>query len=291
MNRDRGHPRRAAAVLAVGVVAVPVALAEGGTPGQHEGTSRPAVTCARTSFAGRITRVGTDAVAVRPGDSETGRPLVVQAHGRRPLSNRATPSSASRRSTPGQRARFLVRACRSDDRKVLDSARDPPREEGRRPGATGHGDDALGAEAGADSAPTPEPPKPSQETCGQGELNTILVAVSSSSITVRTTSSEGTKEWSVGAHGRHGRSQARPDRPRVHAPGRRSRARRARAVPFGLRPGAEDRRASGLRTGLRGRGGAALRRPVARVAFSRHGGFIAAGRHPMTHAATARARP
>ena len=107
-----------AAAVAVGVVAVPVALAEGGTPGQHEGTSKPAVTCARTSFAGRITRVGTDAVAVRPGFSETGRPLVVRLTDDTVVKQGDAVAGVSALA-PGQRARFLVRACRSDDRKVL----------------------------------------------------------------------------------------------------------------------------------------------------------------------------
>ena len=47
--------------------------------------------------------------------------------------------------------------------------------------------------------PTPATPKP--EVCGQGEMNTVLVAVSSTSIMVRTTSSEGTKEWPIAITG------------------------------------------------------------------------------------------
>jgi hypothetical protein len=182
-----------ATALAAGAVLVPVALAEDGTPGAREGTSRPVVTCWRTSFGGRITRVGTDAVAVRPGDSETGRPLVV----------RLTDGTVVRQGdvvvgvsalTAGQRARFLVRGCRSGDRKVLTALVILL---------------AKKAETGGDrettpptrTVPTPVQTEPKQDSCGQGEVNAVLVAASTSSITVRTTSGEGTKEWSLAVTG------------------------------------------------------------------------------------------
>ena len=186
-----------AAAAAVGVVAVPVALAEGGTPGQREGTAKPAVTCAPDVVRGpdHARRDGCRRRA--PGLLGNRSPARRQAHGRhRCQTGRRPRRRLGARAGP---AREVPRPRLSKRRpEGADSARDLPREEGGNR-ATGHGDDALGAEAGRDSEP--EPPKPSQETCGQGELNTVLVAVSSSSITVRTTSSEGTKEWSVAITG------------------------------------------------------------------------------------------
>ena len=278
-----------AAAAAVGVVAVPVALAEGGTPGQRRrhvetgGHLRADVVRGpdHARRHGRRRRA--------PGFSETGRPLVVRLTDDTVVKQGDAVAGVSAL-TPGQRARFLVRACRSDDRKVLTALVIflAKKAETAPPGT-----ETTPSEPKRDAArtPTPEPPKPSQETCGQGELNTVLVAVSSSSITVRTTSSEGTKEWSVAITGDTVVRKNDQTVPASSLKAGDTRARRARAVPFGLRAGAEDRRASGLRTGLRGRGGAALRRPVARVAFSRHGGFIAAGRHPNDSRSYSPARP
>ena len=186
-----------AAAVAVGVVAVPVALAEGGTPGQREGTSKPAVTCARTSFCGpdHARRDGRRRRA--PGLLGDRSPARRQAHGR----HRCQAGRRPRRRlalAPGQRARFLVRACRSDDRKVLTALVIllAKKAETAPPGT-----ETTPSEPKRDDPRRRRPPKPSQETCGQGELNTVLVAVSSSSITVRTTSSEGTKDWSVAITG------------------------------------------------------------------------------------------
>jgi len=190
-----------AAAFAVGAVALPVALAEDGAPKQ-DGTSKPSLTCVRTSFGGRITRVGTDAVAVRPGDSETGRPLVVRLTDQTVVKQGDVVVGLSAL-TSGQRARFLVRACRGGDRKVLTAlvillAKKVESD-------TGAGTQTMPSEPRKEPEPTltpaPQPePKP-QETCGQGEMNTTLVAVSSSSVTVRTTSDEGTKEWPIAITG------------------------------------------------------------------------------------------
>src|SRR6476659_1937499 len=105
-----------ASALAVGAVAAPVALSDDGTPGKQEGNAKPAVTCARTSFGGRITRVGTDAVAVRPGDSETGRPLVVRLTDDTVVKQGAAVVGVPTLSA-GQRPRLLGRACRGGQRK------------------------------------------------------------------------------------------------------------------------------------------------------------------------------
>jgi len=187
-----------AAALAVGAFAVPVALSDDGAPNGGDGTAKPALKCARTSFGGRITRVGTDAVAVRPGDSDAGRPLVV----------RLTDDTVVRQGdlavgfsalAPGQRAKFLVRACRSGDRKVLTALVILLAKKVE----TG-GDSKTVPPARTEPAPTTTPtptPTPKPETCGQGEMNTVLVAVSPGSITVRTTSAEGTKEWSLAVTG------------------------------------------------------------------------------------------
>jgi hypothetical protein len=188
-----------AAAFAVGAVAVPVALAEDGAPDKREGTSKPAVTCARTSFGGRITRVGTDALAVRPGDSETGRPLVVRLTDGTVVKQGDAVVGVSTLA-PGQRARFLVRACRSGDRKVLTALAILLAKKVE----TGAGTETTPPEPRKEATPTPTPqpePKPAQETCGQGELNTVLVAVSPNSVTVRTTSGEGTKEWPLAITG------------------------------------------------------------------------------------------
>jgi len=184
-----------ATALAVCVVVVPVALAEDGTPGAREATSKPSVTCARTAFGGRITRVGTDAVAVRPGDSETGRALLVRLTDGTVVKQGDTVVDVSALSA-GQRARFLVRACRSGDRKVLTALVILL---------------AKKTDAGADTekAPTmrtePTPvmttPEPKPDSCGQGETNALVVAVSADSITLRTTSSEGAKDWSIAITG------------------------------------------------------------------------------------------
>lgn len=184
-----------AAAIAVGAVVVPVALTEDGTPGQTEGTTKPVVTCARTSFGGRIARVGADAVAVRPGDSETGRPLVVRLTATTVVKQGDLVVGVSALAA-GQRARFLVRACRSGDRKVLTALQILLAKKVE----TGAGTETTPSEPRKEPAPG-QTTEPKPETCGQGELNTVLVAVSADSVTVRTTSGEGTKEWSLAVTG------------------------------------------------------------------------------------------
>src|SRR5689334_5499546 len=170
----------AALVVTLGV-AVPIGLSDDGGGGPAK---PPAVTCARTVFAATILRVGVDALAVRPGDSETARPLLVRLDGETVVKKGDVVVTRSALIV-GKRARFLVRVCRSGDRRVITGrvitlAGDPPA--------------ATPPPQGTEPGPTPTP-EPKPEVCGQGEMNSVLVAVSSTSITVRTTSSEGTKEW------------------------------------------------------------------------------------------------
>jgi len=138
--------------------------------------------------------VGADALAVRPLQSETGKPLVVRLTADTVVKQGDTVVDPSALAA-GKQARFLVRVCRSADRRlvtarVITLAADTP-----------------SVDPGAPSSPAPsteprtEPPPPTTEVCGQGETDTVLVAVSDGSITVRTTSSEGTKEWSVTVDG------------------------------------------------------------------------------------------
>ena len=176
-----------ATMLAMLAVAVPVGLADdGGGP-----TAAPTVTCARTVFGGTILRVGVDSLGVRPGDSDTARALVVRLDGETVVKKGDAVAGRSALSV-GKRARFLVRVCRSGDRRVL-TARlialpaDPP------------------ASPPTTTTPPPPPteprPAPVPEVCGQGEMDSVLVAVSTTSITVRTTSAEGAKEWPIAVNG------------------------------------------------------------------------------------------
>jgi hypothetical protein len=175
----------AAALLAV---AVPVALADDGGGGP---TTKPTVTCSRTVFGGTILRVGVDGVLVRPGDSDTAKAIGVRLDDETVVKKGDAVVGRSALSA-GKRARFLVRVCRSADRRVLTArvitlAADPP----PAPPTT------------TTPPPTTTDPKPAPtpEVCGQGEMDTVLVAVSSTSITVRTTSAEGTKEWPIAVDG------------------------------------------------------------------------------------------
>src|SRR3954447_16503418 len=158
-------------VLALGVV-VPVGLSDDGGDGGGA-TKPPRVTCARIVFAATILRVGVDGLAVRPGDSETARPLAVRLHVE-PVVKKGDVVAGRSALVAGKRARFLVRVCRSGDRRtitarVITLAADPP-----------------AVTPPPRTEPGPEPtPTPTPEVCGQGELNTVLVAVSSTSITVR----------------------------------------------------------------------------------------------------------
>src|SRR4051794_9029027 len=175
-------------VVALGVV-VPIGLSDDGGDGGGA-IKPPRVTCARIVFAATILRVGVDGLAVRPGDSETARPLAVRLDGETVVKKGDAVAGRSAL-VAGKRARFLVRVCRSGDRKtitarVITLAADTPAE---TPPPTRTEPD-----------PTPDP-TPTPEVCGQGEMNTVLVAVSSTSITVRTTSSEGTKEWPIAITG------------------------------------------------------------------------------------------
>jgi hypothetical protein len=184
----------------VAAVAAPLALADDG--GGASGSRPKPFVCASTSFAGRITQVTTDAVTVRPGASETGRVLVVRLTDGTVIRKGDAVVDASAL-VAGSTARFLVRACRGGDRKVL-TARLILLPRGT---SDTSGDDGKRTEPGTTTAPTttePTPDTPAPSTtpvCGQGETDALLVAVSAGSITVRTQSSEGVKEWSLTVNG------------------------------------------------------------------------------------------
>jgi hypothetical protein len=185
----------------VAAVAAPLALADDGG-GASGSRPKPLLVCASTSFVGRITQVTTDAVTVRPGASETGRALVVRLTDGTVIRQGDAVADASAL-VAGARAKFLVRACRSGDRKVLTAKLI------LLPRGTSDtsGDDGKRTEPGTTTAPTTTEPKPdtpapsTTPVCGQGETDALLVAVSADSITVRTQSSEGVKEWSLTVNG------------------------------------------------------------------------------------------
>jgi hypothetical protein len=196
--------RRLSGVLGAGVaalaVAVPLGLADGGT-GPGDGKAKTVVTCARTTFAGKITRVGTDAIGVRPGDSETGRVLVVGLDPETVI-KRADVTADPTVLAPGVLARFLVRACKSGERRTLRARLILVQAD--RPAGTGDTKPTPSTEPKLTPPPTepkPEEPKPPVETCGQGETDAQLVSLSAGSITVRTKSGEGVKEWPLTVNG------------------------------------------------------------------------------------------
>src|SRR4051794_16068662 len=157
-----------ALIVTLGVV-VPIGWSDDGGPAKE-----PSVTCTRTVFAARILRVGDDALVVRPGDSDVARPIVVRVDDETVIRKGDVVSDSSALIV-GKRARFLVRVCRRGERRLV-TARVIP----------------LAPPPPADVPPPPREdppptPNPAPEVCGQGEFNTVLVAVSSTSITVRTT--------------------------------------------------------------------------------------------------------
>ena len=177
------------AVVTVLAVAVPIGLADGGGTTGDPPKAKPAVVCAGTAFAATIVRVGGDAVTAR---LESGKPLVVRLTDETVVRQGDTVVDRSELAA-GKRARFIVRFCRSEERRVITAKVIIL----ARAGGVGTGDTQNPPPA---TEPEPKPvPKP--EVCGQGEMNTVLVAVSSSSIMVRTTSAEGTKEWAVAVSG------------------------------------------------------------------------------------------
>jgi len=183
-----------AAVTAL-AIAVPVGLADGGSTTGDPPQAKPAVVCVGAAFAAKIVRVGADAVTAR---LESGRPLVVRLTDGTVV--RQGDAIADRSGlAAGKRARFLVRSCRSDERRVITAKVIVLAREGG--GGTGDGQSQPPVTE-PKPEPTPEPkPEPKPEVCGQGEMNTVLVSVSASSIMVRTTSAEGTKEWVVAVNG------------------------------------------------------------------------------------------
>ena len=56
---------------------------------------------------------------------------------------------------------------------------------------------------GQRDAPTTSttPPTTTTDTCGQGETNALVVSIGDGTITLRTTSSEGVKDWSIDVTG------------------------------------------------------------------------------------------
>jgi hypothetical protein len=184
-----------AAIVAL-VVAAPLGLADGGT-GAGDATAQPVVTCARTMFTGRLTRVGVDGVSVRADDSEAGRVLVVK------LDPDTVIKKGDAVADPtvlvvGVRARFQVRACKSGDRRTLTARQiTVPADKPAGTGNTTPPPSTEPAPPTTTTEPKPEQPKPPVEVCGQGETDAQLVSLAPGSITVRTKSSEGVKEWTL----------------------------------------------------------------------------------------------
>ena len=192
MKRIAGVCGAAVMVLAV---AVPAGLADGGGTMGDPPKAKPAVVCAGTAFAAKIVRVGTDGLTARP---ESGRLLVVRLTDETVVKQGDAVIDRSELAA-GKRARFLVRSCRSEERRVLTAKVIVLVREGG--GGTG---DTQSPPPSTEPKPEPKPeptPEPKLEVCGQGEMNTVLTSVSSSSIMVRTSSAEGTKEWAVAVNG------------------------------------------------------------------------------------------
>src|SRR6476619_3796288 len=106
--------RLCGAMIAVLAMAVPVGLADdGGGP-----STTPVVTCGRTVFGGKILRVGVDGLGVRPGDSDTARAILVRLDGETVVKKGDAVVGRSALAV-GKRARFLVRVCRSGDRRTF----------------------------------------------------------------------------------------------------------------------------------------------------------------------------
>jgi hypothetical protein len=148
-------------------------------------------------------------VTVRPGASETGRTLVVRLTDGTVIRQGDAVADASVL-VAGSQAKFLVRACRSGDRKALTAKlivlpRDASAGSGN--GGGGSGDDGKRTAPGTTTTittttePKPDTPAPTTPVCGQGEMDAVLVAVSPTSITVRTQSREGVKEWPLTVNG------------------------------------------------------------------------------------------
>ena len=197
MRRFAGVLGAAVAALAV---AVPLGLADGGT-GSGDSKARTVVTCARTTFAGTITRVGTDAIGVRHSDSETGRVLAVGLDPETVIKKGDVVSDLTVLA-PGVQARFLVRSCRSGDRRTLTARLIVVPAD--RPAGTGDTKPVPPTEpktTPTTTEPKPNEPKPPVAECGQGETDAQLVSLSADSATVRTKSSEGVKEWPVTVDG------------------------------------------------------------------------------------------
>src|SRR5262249_42967334 len=151
----------------VAALAAPLALADDG--GGSGNRAKPVVVCASTSFVARITQVTSDSVTVRPGASETGRALVLRLTDGTVIRQGDAVADASALGA-GVRAKFLVRACRSGDRKVL-TARLILLPRATRDTSTG--DDGKRTEPGTTTGQTTtesKPDKPAPQTtpvCGQ----------------------------------------------------------------------------------------------------------------------------
>ena len=208
----------------------PLGLADGGT-GAGDGKAKTVVTCARTTFGGKITRVGMEAIGVRPDDSESGRILVVMLDPETVIKKGdavANPTALA----AGVHARFLVRACKSGDRRTL-TARlilvpaDPP-------AGTGDAKPTPPTEpkpTPPTTEPKPEQPKPPVEVCGQGETDAQLV------VALRRLG-HGADEVQRGCQGvaadgqrRHARAQERPGGLALGSEAGRLRPPRRRALP------------------------------------------------------------
>lgn len=169
-------------------IAVPLGMSDDGAG--KDGTAAPAVTCARTVFAAGILRVGVDSLSVHLGDSETARPIVVRLD-QETIVRKGDVVFGRSALVVGKRARFLVRVCRSEERRIITARM-----------ITLAATPAADVPAPPRTEPSPSPTlTPTPETCGQGEMNAVLVSVSPTSVTVQTTSSEGTKQWPLAITG------------------------------------------------------------------------------------------
>jgi len=181
-------------LVAALAVTVPVGLADNGPTTGSGQTEKPAAKCGRTMFAGTIMRVGVDGLAVSPVRSETGKPLVVRLTDETVVKQADTVVGRSALA-PGKKARFYVRVCHREERRlitarliVLAPAGDNPTGEPPAPPKT-------------EDPPATTEPTPAADTCFTGEANVKIVGITDSSITILRTTSEGTKELIVKVNG------------------------------------------------------------------------------------------
>ena len=177
-----------AAALAV---AVPIGGANDAQTAATPPSTNPAAECGRTVVGGRIARLGVDGLLLRRGGSEGSRGLAVKLTADTVIKQGDAVVGRSALAV-GKRARIVVRGCRSGDRReitalVITLAPGSDNGETKDPPAT--------------TEPPKTEPKPAPATCGQGETNAMLVSSTTTSVTLKTSSAEGIKEWTVTVDG------------------------------------------------------------------------------------------